>query len=288
MALLDWHTSKRVIPCGGRTMVMAIINVTPDSFSDGGVYNKPDEVLSRVEEVLAEGADILDIGGESTRPESKQIESDEEISRVIPVIEAIARRFDVPISVDTSKSEVARAALNAGAEIINDISGLRFDPLLAKIAAGFGSGLILMHSRGEFSEMHKQPPVEDIFNEVRVSLEKSVTTANEHGVKNENIVVDPGIGFGKTASQNLELLANLDKIVEEFSEHPVLAGASRKSFISKLSGDADVSKRLGGSIAAAALAVLMGASIVRVHDVAETVQAVRLLDELKILRSESI
>jgi dihydropteroate synthase len=286
MALLDWHTSKRVIPCGGKTLVMAIINVTPDSFSDGGAYKNPDEVLRRVQETLAEGADILDVGGESTRPGSKQIHSNDEIARVVPVIEAIAARFDVPISVDTAKAEVARAALHAGAEIINDISGLRFDPLLAEIASSFGSGLILMHSRGEFSEMHKQPPVEDIFNEVKVSLKKSAAKANEHGVKNENIVIDVGIGFSKTASQNLELLANLDKIVEEFSDHPILVGASRKSFISKISGEADVSVRLGGSIAAAALAVLNGASIVRVHDVAETVQAVRLLDKAKLLRAE--
>jgi dihydropteroate synthase len=223
--------------------------------------------------MIADGADIIDIGGESTRPGSEQVSASEEIRRVVPVIEAIIKRFDMPISVDTTKSDVALAAINAGAEIINDISGLRFDEKIAEIAAATLSGLVLMHSRGEFAAMHSLPPVDDTMADVAHGLRRSIEVAVAHGVGGQQIVLDPGIGFGKTREQNLELLAKLDKLVSEFEGYPVLIGASRKSFIGKLLGGAPVTERLSGSIAAAVMAVQKGAKIVRVHDVKETVAA---------------
>ena len=267
---------------------MAIINVTPDSFSDGGMYLDPNAAFKRAEKAISEGADIVDIGGESTRPGSRKVEFNEEIGRVVPVISATARKFDIPISIDTTKASVAKAAIEAGAEIVNDISGLRFEPELAAVAAKAETGLILMHSRGEFEEMHGQPAVEDALEEVTSGLNKSITIAKQFGVKQQHIAVDPGIGFGKTALQNLELLANLDKIASRFPEYPVLVGASRKSFMSKIVGESAAPGRLGGSIAAAVLASLNGARILRVHDVAATVRAVKLIDEAKKLRSETI
>jgi len=262
---------------------MGIVNTTPDSFSDGGDAFTLDDALRRAERLISEGADILDIGGESTRPGSGRITADEEIRRIIPVVEAIASRFDIPISVDTSKTEVATAALESGAEIINDISGLRFDPRVADAVANVAAGLILMHSRGEFHEMHSQDAVEDIFTEVEVGLRKSVEIASDRGVRRENIVLDVGIGFGKTVEQNLSLIENLARIIEKFDRSPMLIGASRKSFIGKLCNEPDARKRLGGSLAAAIVAVRGGAKIIRVHDVQETRQALTTAEALGIL-----
>jgi dihydropteroate synthase len=226
--------------------------------------------------MILDGADILDVGGESTRPKSVPVPADEEINRVIPVIEAISERFDTPVSIDTTKSVVAQTAVQAGAEIINDISGLRFDERIAAIAAESGAGLVVMHSRGEFASMHSQEPVEDILSELETSLRLSIEKAVSSGVCNEAIVLDIGIGFGKSFDQNLELIARLDKIASKFDGFPVLVGASRKSFIGKVLGDASPGERLSGSLAAAAIAVWNGASIIRVHDVAPTVDALKL------------
>ena len=256
---------------------MGILNVTPDSFSDGGAFFNVDDALRRAETLIGEGADILDLGGESTRPNSTRIPEDEEIARVIPVIEAISQRFDIPISIDTTKSEVAEAAVGAGAGIINDISGLRFDETIAKVAADSGAGLILMHSRGEFETMHTQAPVDNIMVAVAAGLHRAIETARTHGVGEDRIAVDIGIGFGKTQGQNLELLAKLANIVAEFKAYPVLVGASRKSFLRKIVGDIPPGERLGGSLASAIIAVQHGAKILRVHDVAATVQAIRVL-----------
>ena len=254
-------------------LVMGILNVTPDSFSDGGKFASLDAALKQAEKLIQDGADILDIGGESTRPMSQQISVEDEVERVIPVIEAIATRFDTPVSIDTTKSEVAERALDAGAEIINDISGLRFDERLAEVAAKSHSGLVLMHSRGTFETMHAQPPVDDILTEVTKDFRRSLQIATDNGVPEENIALDIGLGFGKAFEQNLELLAKLDKIVYEFRSYPLLVGASRKSFIGKVLGDVQPAERIGGSIAAAVAAVMKGAKIVRVHDVAATKQA---------------
>jgi dihydropteroate synthase len=197
------------------------------------------------------------------------------------VIEAIAKRFDIAISVDTSKAEVADRAIAAGAEIINDISGLRFDEGIGKIAARTGGGLALMHSLGEFESMHNQQPVSDIFLEVSTSFRKAIAKAKSFGVADESIALDVGIGFGKTQEQNLELLAKLDKLTAEFPDYPILIGTSRKSFIGKLLDGAPVSERLSGSIATAAIAIWNGASIVRVHDVKQTAETVKIITALR-------
>lgn len=273
----DWQTSRRQITLE-RPLVMGILNVTPDSFSDGGAFASVDSALMRAEAMVEEGAAIIDIGGESTRPGSVRIDADEEIRRVVPIIEAIGKRFDVPISIDTSKSEVATESINAGAEIVNDISGLRWDERIADLAAESGAGLVLMHSRGTFETMHSQPPVSDIMREVSAGLSDSIKVARDRGVHDTQIVLDIGIGFGKTLDQNLELLSNLDRIADEFKGYPILSGTSRKSFIGKILDDAPPSERLGGSLATAIVAVQKGAKIIRVHDVKETVAAFRVLN----------
>lgn len=260
---------------------MAILNVTPDSFSDGGNFESVESALQRAEEMIAEGAAIVDVGGESTRPGSGRVDERTEIERVVPVIEAITSRFDIPISIDTSKSTVAKAAVAAGAEIINDISGLRFDERIAEVAAAHRAGLVLMNSRGDFETMHSQPPVPDIISEVSEDLHRALETAAAHGIENENIALDVGIGFGKTFEQNLELIANLGKLVSEFSGLPLLVGTSRKSFIGKLLDGVPADERLGGSLAAAIVSVMNGAKIVRVHDVRETVAAIKVLNAVE-------
>jgi dihydropteroate synthase len=275
-----WQTARRKLLLD-RPLVMGVINVTPDSFSDGGKFFTADEALRRAERLIGDGADILDIGGESTRPKSTAVAADEEAGRVEPVIAAIAKRFEIPISVDTTKAAVARAAVGVGAEIINDISGLRFDEGVAGAAAESGAGLVLMHSRGTFETMHEQEPAGNILADVAMSFGHSIAAAERHGVKAEQIVLDPGIGFSKSLEQNLELLAKLGKLVGEFGRFPFLVGTSRKSFIGKLLGGVPAADRLPGSIASAALAVWNGAGIVRVHDVAETVKAVKVVAAIR-------
>ncbi|MEQ1921948.1 MAG: dihydropteroate synthase [Pyrinomonadaceae bacterium] len=271
---MHWQTSRRKISLA-RPLVMGILNVTPDSFSDGGEYLSVDNALGRAEAMIADGADIIDVGGESTRPGGVQVASDDEIKRVVPVIEAITKRFDTLISVDTTKSSVAVRAVDVGAEIINDISGLRFDAKIADIAAKTNAGLVLMHSRGDFASMHMQQPVDDIVLDVIGGLRGSIALATARGVSSEQIAVDVGIGFGKTQEQNLELIAKLDNIVNEFKPYPMLIGTSRKSFLTRILGDVPPSERTGGSIATALKALHNGAKILRVHDVRETVEAVK-------------
>jgi dihydropteroate synthase len=272
-----WQTSRRTLGLD-RTFVMAILNITPDSFSDGGQYLSVAEALERAETMIAEGADLIDIGGESTRPGSVRVASHDEIERIRPAVTAIRERFDIPISVDTSKAEVAEAALQAGAEIINDISGLRFDERIAEVVARNKAGLVLMHSRGEFESMHSQTPVENIMEDVAADFRRSIDAADKYGIAHEQIVLDVGIGFGKTLDQNLELIAKIDKLAAEFPSYALLVGASRKSFIGKLLGDGGASERLSGSLAAAAVAAWNGARIVRVHDVKETVECLKIVD----------
>jgi dihydropteroate synthase len=277
---MHWQTSRRKLDLD-RPLVMGILNVTPDSFSDGGRFAGLDAALRRVEEMIGEGADIIDIGGESTRPGSLRVSIEQETERVVPAIEAISKRFDIPISIDTSKSEVASLAIDAGAEIINDISGLRWDERIAEVAAERRAGLVLMHSRGEFETMHSQPQVTDIVGEVTTGLETSVSVALDHGVRVSQIALDIGLGFGKSVEQNLELLAKLDKIGKHFPQFPILVGASRKSFIGKMLGNVPPDERLSGSIASAAIAVWNGAAIIRVHDVRETAEAIKVVAAIK-------
>ena len=276
-----WQTRKRKICLAEKTLVTAILNVTPDSFSDGGRFFQVDEAVKQAEKFIEAGADILDIGGESTRPTSERVSTEEEIRRVVPVIEAIAKRFKIPISIDTSKAEAAEKAVQAGAEIINDISGLRFDERIAEVAAKYKTGLVLMHSRGDFETMHRQEPVENILNEVSDGFRFSIEKAESYGVQKENIALDVGIGFSKTFGQNLELIAKLNVLCEEFSDFPMLVGTSRKSFIGKILGDVPTSERLQGSLASAAIAVWNGAKIIRVHDVKATVEMLKIVEAIK-------
>ena len=272
---------------------MGILNVTPDSFSDGGQFFTTDQALSvdqavaRAEEMIAEGADIIDVGGESTRPGGEPVSVEEEIGRVVPVIEALSSRVSTPLSVDTTKSEVARAALDAGAAIVNDISALRFDFYVADAAARARAGLVLMHSRGTPATMHRMPPVADVMEEVISSLRASVHMAERRGVARESIVIDPGIGFGKTQEQNLELIARLDELIAAFPDYPLLIGTSRKSFIGRILADesgtpAPVSDRLHGTMATMTAAVLKGAHIVRVHDVKATAETIRIAELIRV------
>jgi len=275
-----WTTARRQLTFH-RPLVMGILNVTPDSFSDGGEFESSDAAVARAEEMATAGADIIDIGGESTRPGSSQVSTEVEIGRVIPIIRQIAERIDLPISIDTSKSAVAAAAIEAGAEIINDISGLRWNPQIADVAAQTRAGLVLMHSRGSFETMHSQAPVENIFESVIHGLRSSLDNARQRGVTDEHICLDVGIGFGKTLEQNLELIAQVDKIVTEFADYPLLVGTSRKSFIGKLLGGIPADQRIGGSIATALIAAQRGAKVLRVHDVRETVAAIKIWQEVE-------
>lgn len=282
----EWYIAGLSLPIGKRTLVMGILNVTPDSFSDGGEFFALDKALDHAQQLIAEGADIIDVGGESTRPgDAAIVSAAEEIKRVLPVIQQLAKRTSVPISVDTTKAEVARAALDAGAAIVNDISGLRFEPQVADVVAQAGAGLVLMHSRGTPGALHNLAPVANIIAEVISSVGGSIALAEERGVKREAIVIDPGIGFGKSQEQNLELIAKLDQIVAAFPDFPVLIGTSRKSFIGRILADADgnpapVEQRLQGSLATMIAAVLKGAQLVRVHDVQATVAALRVIDAI--------
>jgi dihydropteroate synthase len=288
----EWHIAGgRTLPIGERTLVMGVLNVTPDSFSDGGEFFSLDKALAHAEQMIAEGADIIDVGGESTRPGGAAIVSaEEELARVLPVIKQLAKRSTVPISIDTTKSLVARAALDAGASIVNDISGLRFDSQMADEAAKSGAGLVLMHSRGTPGALHGLPPVSDIMGEVTVSLRNSIAIAEQRGVQRESIVIDPGIGFGKSQEQNIELIAKLDQLIAAFPGFPLLIGTSRKSFLGRILADADGNpappgERLHGTMATMTAAILRGAHIVRVHDVTSAVETVHVADSIHEVRT---
>lgn len=276
-----WKLARRSLPVGGRTLVMGVLNVTPDSFSDGGLFDDFGRAVARAEEMTADGADIIDVGGESTRPGGAPVSARDELRRVLPVVEAVAARARVPVSIDTTRAQVARSALDSGAEIVNDISGLRFDPELASEAARAGAGLVLMHSRGARETLHALDPVEDIMDEVVASLRRSVAEAVGRGVSEESIVIDPGIGFGKSQGQNLELIARLDDFAAAFPEFPVLVGTSRKSFLGRILGGAPAGERLHGTMATVTAAILRGAHIVRVHDVRAAVETARVAEEIR-------
>lgn len=267
-----WHGG--VLRLDGRPLVMGILNVTPDSFSDGGDYFDREAALDRALQMVEEGADLLDVGGESTRPGAPPVSREEEERRVVPVIEHLAHRVGVPISVDTYKAAVARRAVEAGAALVNDVSGLRMDPAMARAVADLGAGLVVMHMRGDPRTMQSDTRYTDLVGEIFRALEESVDRAVEAGVPRDRVWVDPGIGFGKSAEQNLVLLRRLG----EFRSLgcPVLVGASRKSFIGRTLGIEDPKDRLEGSLAAAVVAVWNGARILRVHDVRATRRAADL------------
>jgi dihydropteroate synthase len=254
------------------SLVMGIVNVTPDSFSDGGLFLDADAAIAHGRELLAEGADIVDIGGESTRPGAEPVEPDEEIRRVVPVIEALAAD-GARISIDTTKAEVARRALAAGATIVNDVSALRFDPELAAVTAEAGATCVLMHMLGEPRTMQVDPRYDEVVSDVKTFLEQRLAYAVAQGIPEDKVWLDPGIGFGKTLEHNLELIGRLDEIVA--IGRPVVFGASRKSFLGKLTGR-QVDERLAGTIASNIIAHERGARVFRVHDVAATVDALKV------------
>ncbi|MCI0656698.1 MAG: dihydropteroate synthase [Acidobacteria bacterium] len=269
---------KRSLPFSNRTLIQGILNVTPDSFHDGGRWTTPRRAVSHALRMVEEGADWVDVGGESTRPGARPVDAREEMRRVLPVIEALSGKLSVPLSVDTTKAEVAEAALGAGAEIVNDISGLTFEPRLAEVAARHGAGLIVSHIRGRPGTMQRHPRYRHLVPEVVTSLQTSVRRALAAGVPRNAILVDPGIGFGKTAVQNLLLLRYLRAL--HSTGCPILLGASRKSFLAKILGYGE-RQRLHGSLAVAALAVTGGAAALRVHDVAATLEVVRVAEALR-------
>jgi dihydropteroate synthase len=258
-----------------RPLIMGILNVTPDSFSDGGRFLNPRKAVGHARYMAENGADIIDIGGESSRPGAAIVSAEEEISRVIPIIKEICKATDLPVSIDTTKSEVARQALDAGASIINDISALRFDEQMAPVAAEFGCYVILMHMRGTPETMQINTRYNDLIGDVSRFLHDSANKCLEQGISKEKIIVDPGIGFGKSVDGNLQLIKNLFRLLE--LDYPLMVGLSRKTFIGK---ELKPDNRLPGSIAAACYAVLNGADIVRVHDVKETKMALDLIEKI--------
>ena len=255
---------------GEKSYVMGILNVTPDSFSDGGKYNDIERALKQADKMVEEGADILDVGGESTRPGHVQIGDEEEIRRVVPVIEALKKRFDVPVSIDTYKSAVAKAALSAGADLLNDIWGFRYDEKMAELAAEYDVPVCLMHNRDNLD-------YDDFMEDVKKDLQISLDIAEKYGVKKENIMLDPGVGFGKTYEQNLMVMNHLEEIVD--MGYPVLLGTSRKSVIG-LTLDLPVDEREEGTLATSVLGAIKGCQFVRVHDVEKNVRALKMTDAI--------
>jgi len=278
--LAELVTARRRLVVGDRTLVMGILNVTPDSFSDGGRYYTPAEAVARGLEMAAEGADLIDVGGESSRPGADPVPEDEELRRIIPVVEGLAAGTDVPLSIDTTKAAVARAALAAGAEIINDISAMTFDRDMAKVAAETGAGVILMHMRGRPKDMQAGDlAYEDLLGEIIGFLRERIAAAGEAGIPEEALAVDPGIGFGKTAGQNLTILKRLS----EFRSlgRPVVVGVSRKSFLGAVTGETEPAERREETSAAVALAAALCPCIVRVHDVAAGRKAAAVGDAVR-------
>lgn len=271
------------LPLGKRTLVMGVLNITPDSFSDGGAYLDSEAAVARALQMERDGADLLDVGGESTRPGAAPVPVEEELRRILPVIEMLRGKLHIPISVDTQKAEVAEAALSAGAGIVNDISALRMDPRLAKVAARAHAPVILMHMRGTPRTMQRGPFAHDVIRDVLAGLREAVTRATRAGLAKSRILLDPGIGFGKTHEQNFEILARLPEFARLGC--PLVVGTSRKSFLGKAlarPGEPDLpaGDRLMGTAATVTASILRGAHIVRVHDVAEMVRVVRVADAI--------
>jgi dihydropteroate synthase len=270
---------KRTLILGKRTLLMGVLNVTPDSFSDDGFFFDKEKAIAHGLRMVEEGADIIDIGGESTRPGSKPLELEEELRRVIPVIESLAKEVDVPISIDTYKSTVAQRAIEAGAEMINDISGLHFDPGLAQVAAKEDAPLVLMHIRGTPETMQKDVHYDSLFSEILQYLKDSIQRAESTGLDPRQIIIDPGIGFGKTVEDNLLIIKNLYEF--RILGKPILLGTSRKTFIGKIL-NTEVGDRLEGTLSSIAIGVLNGAHIIRSHDVLQAKKAIAVADAIRL------
>ena len=267
----------KTIELGERTLVVGVLNVTPDSFSDGGSSFEPTLAIERALEMEAEGAGIIEVGGESTRPGASRLSVDDELSRVLPVLKAVSGSLKSPISIDTYKSEVAAAAIAEGARIVNDVSALRFDPEIADVVARENAALVLMHMRGEPATMQKMQPSSDIFAEIESDLRIAIQLAQSRGLNRNQLVIDPGVGFGKTLEQNLAIINHLERF--ESFDLPLMIGTSRKSFIGKLTGRLE-RERLFGTAASVAAAIVRGAHIVRVHDVREMIEVTRVIDAI--------
>jgi dihydropteroate synthase len=277
MEQLIWQFGPHAVDCSERTRVMGVLNITPDSFSDGGRFFDPEVAVARGVEMVGEGADILDVGGESTRPGSEAVSIEEERRRVLPVIKRLAAEVDVPVSVDTRRAEIAEAATDVGATIVNDVTAGR-DPRMFEVVRDSGAGVVLMHMRGEPATMQQLTDYEDVVGEVREYLAERVEAAVAAGVERERLCVDPGLGFAKTEMQSLRLIRETDALLS--IGRPVLVGPSRKSFIG-WALDLPVDQRLEGTLAAVTYAVSRGAHVVRVHDVAQAVRAVRVADAIR-------
>jgi len=273
---LNW--SGYTLELSRRTHVMGVINVTPDSFSDGGQFFEKERAVEQALQLAEDGADLIDIGGESTRPYSKGVSPDEEMNRVLPVIEALKKELRIPISIDTLKAQVAREALHCGASMVNDISALRSDSDMASVVAQAGVPVILMHMQGTPADMQAQPTYEDVTPEIITFLRKAMDQAVNSGVRRDLVIVDPGIGFGKTFDHNLEILKELGRF--QCLEAPVLVGSSRKAFIGRIL-EKEVHERDTGTMATVAAAVMNGAHIVRVHNVKQAVETVKVIDAIK-------
>ncbi len=259
------------------TKIIGVLNITPDSFSDGGLYLRPEDAIKRIEEMIGEGAEIIDIGGESSRPGAEPIGEEEELKRVIPVIDAIKKK-KVRFSIDTYRSKVAQEALKRGAEFVNDISGMRFDKNMVKVVSDYNARVIIMHMKGTPKNMQRNPGYEDVIDEIMNFFAERIVFCEKNGLKRENIILDPGIGFGKRLEDNLKILKNLIEF-RSFGT-PVMIGASRKSFIKGITG-APVDERLAGSLAAVSEAFLQGIDYVRVHDVKETKQYLDVISAIE-------
>jgi dihydropteroate synthase len=262
-----------------KTYIMGILNVTPDSFSDGGIYFDKFSAIERAYKLVEEGADIIDIGGESTRPGSEPITIEEELRRTIPVIEVISKNIKIPISIDTYKSEVARKALDVGASMVNDISGLRFDPKMPEVVSEYKVPVVIMHIKGTPKDMQTNPFYEALIPEIMDYFRLGIRIATQAGISEDMIIIDPGIGFGKTYEHNLEIINNLHEFTQ--FRKPILIGPSRKAFIGKILGDVPVSERLEGTAAVVAISIMKGANIIRVHDVKEMVRVAKVADAIK-------
>ena len=269
---------------GSRTHIMGVLNTTPDSFYDGGKYTELDTSLKHVENMISEGADIIDIGGESTRPGSSPVSEEEELGRVIPAVREIVKRFDAPLSVDTTKPAVAREALLEGASIINDISGLTFDAGVAEAAAEYGAGVVLGHTSSRPQDMQDKTSYSSLIDDIKRVLKISVRLAEHKGVRPRSVVIDPGFGFGKTAEQNLAILKHLSLFTD--LGKPILIGTSNKSFIGKVL-DAEVGERIMGTAATCAAGIMNGASILRVHQVKEIREVSQMIDAILNVTCES-
>ena len=278
VTLPEIRCREKTLPVGSKVLIMGILNVTPDSFSDGGRFIDPLIAVDQAQKLIAEGADIIDIGGESTRPGASYVCEEEEIARIRPIVEALGKCTDIPLSIDTRKASVAQVALDCGASMVNDVSSFQDDSRMAQVVQKSGAGVVLMHRQGHSLTMQEAPYYEDVVGEVKGFLSERVAMAQSIGIPADHIIIDPGIGFGKTCSQNLKILANLGKFIQ--LKQPLMVGISRKAFIGELTGK-PVAEREMGNAAVMATAVWQGASFLRVHDVAAMKNVIQVAQALR-------